>query len=157
VDCIIEVTKLEDGARRALIAAAKDDADGEALGFKLMPVELGKDDDGDPVTTLLVEEMDRPSPPIAKLPKTASAALDILANLIAGHGEPLPAGVDFPLHVHGCREEAWAAECETRRLSTSQRERDRRRAFNHAYEALLQAHRVAARDGWVWLSSEVQH
>jgi hypothetical protein len=157
VDCIIEVTKLEDGACRALIAAAKDDADGEALGFKLLPVELGEDDDGDPITTLLVEELDRPPQPSAKLPKNASAALGMLANLIAGQGEPLPARADFPLHVHGCREEAWASECESRRLSTSQRERDRRRAFNHAYEVLLQAHRVAARDGWVWLSSEAQH
>jgi hypothetical protein len=119
-------------------------------------VELGEDEDGDPVTTLLVEELAE-SPPIAALPKTAKAALDMLANLIAGHGDPLPPGADFPSGVQGCREDDWAVECETRRLSTSDRDRDRKRAFHCAYGTLLQARRVATRDGWVWLSSGVQH
>jgi hypothetical protein len=152
VDCIVEVTKLEDGSRRALIAAAKDDADGEEFGFKLVQEQLGRDEDNDLVTTLLVEELAEPSR-ITPLPKTSKTALEMLANLIAGHGAPLPAGGDFPPNVHGCREADWEAECETRRLSTSARERDRKRVFQNACATLLQAKRVAARAGWVWLSS----
>jgi KaiC/GvpD/RAD55 family RecA-like ATPase len=156
-DAIIEVTKDDDGTRRAVIAAAKDDPDGTVMGFKLNVVELGEDEDGDPITTLLVEELTEAPQPSATLPKAAKVALNMLENLIAGHGTSLPPGADFPQGVRGCREDVWAAECETRRLSKCERERDRRRAFERAYEALLQAHRVAARDGWVWLSSRVQH
>lgn len=149
-DVIIEVTKQADGTRLAVIKAAKDDADGAVMGFRLNLVELDNDEDGDPITTLEVEELATAPTPAAVLPKTAKLALDMLANLIASHGQPLPGG-DFPLHVRGCREDAWIAECETRRLSTSARERDRRRAFGKAFEDLLAARCVSAREGWVWL------
>jgi hypothetical protein len=151
VDCIIEVTKLDDGSRRALIAAAKDDADGAALGFKLGPVALGEDEDGDPITTLLVEELDSPTSANAALPKAARLALEMLANLIAGHGEPLPAGADFPLHVHGCRETAWLVEAEARHLSDAARETDRRKLAREVLTILRNARRIGWRGEWLWL------
>jgi hypothetical protein len=55
-DALIEVVKLEDGSRVATVIHTKDDADGMRWGFGLDVVELGVDDDGDPITTLLVKE-----------------------------------------------------------------------------------------------------
>ena len=61
-DALIEVTKLDDGSHVATVVHAKDDADGDRFGFKLERVELGTDDDGDPIATLVVNE-DREPPP----------------------------------------------------------------------------------------------
>jgi RecA-family ATPase len=55
-DCLVEVTKHEDGTRTARIVHAKDDVDGRSFGFQLEQMNLGIDDDGDPITTLLVAE-----------------------------------------------------------------------------------------------------
>ena len=56
-DALIEVLKLENSTRTATIIHAKDDVDGDRHAFELIPVELGTDDDGDPITTLIVREM----------------------------------------------------------------------------------------------------
>jgi archaellum biogenesis ATPase FlaH len=152
VDLILEVAKVEGGDRRASIAAAKDDADGLDLGFRLRQVDLGRDEDNDLITTLMVEELDTAPRRQPKLSPTERGARDALASLIAGHGSPLPAGSDFPLNVHGVQEEAWLAECETRRVSSAERERDRRRAIRQAFAALLEVGIIAARGGWVWLA-----
>src|SRR6185437_6783555 len=56
-DALIEVTKHEDGSRAAKVVHAKDDADGWQFGFRLEPVTLGEDEDGDTITTLIVEEI----------------------------------------------------------------------------------------------------
>lgn len=56
VDVELEVTRSEGGGRMLRVAKGRDDADGQEYGFMLKVVELGTDDDGDPVTTCLVEE-----------------------------------------------------------------------------------------------------
>ena len=55
-DALIEVAKLEDGSRTATVIHAKDDPDGMRWGFALDRVDLGEDDDGDAITTLIVNE-----------------------------------------------------------------------------------------------------
>ena len=59
-DALIEVVKLDDGTRTATVIHAKDDADGDRFGFTLERVELGRDDDDDPIATLIVEEKLQP-------------------------------------------------------------------------------------------------
>jgi AAA domain/Primase C terminal 2 (PriCT-2)/Bifunctional DNA primase/polymerase, N-terminal len=68
-DALIEVAKLEDGTRTAVVVHSKDDADGDRFAFGLEHVELGIDDDGDPITTLIVEEkLEVPAPPSTAAP-----------------------------------------------------------------------------------------
>jgi hypothetical protein len=55
-DALVEVQKLDDGSRLASVIHAKDDPDGMRWGFNLEPVELGKDEDDDPINTLIVNE-----------------------------------------------------------------------------------------------------
>ena len=57
IDTCILVERLENGAgNRATCEYAKDDPDGWAIDFRLEQVELGKDADGDPITTCVVRE-----------------------------------------------------------------------------------------------------
>ena len=48
----LEIIRHEDGQREILIDKMKDGRDGDRLGFKLQPVELGFDADGDPLESL---------------------------------------------------------------------------------------------------------
>jgi hypothetical protein len=56
-DVQMDVVKHEDGSRTATLAHAKDDADGAVLPFRLNVVDLGPDEDEDPITTLICEEI----------------------------------------------------------------------------------------------------
>jgi hypothetical protein len=153
VDAIVEVTKPEksNSDRVATIAAAKDDPDGADLGFRLVPVDLGQDGDGDPVTTLLVEELasaPRSAPRLTPLQRGVRGAV---TNLIAGHGIALPTTPGFPTGVRGVRETDVLKECEARHLSGAGTDRRRRQSYRDALGMLRDASIVGWRGDWVWL------
>lgn len=67
LDAAIEVTRI--GERREWsIAKSKDGSDGEARAFELKVVELGKHDDGEPVTSCVLVPDDTPPSARLKLP-----------------------------------------------------------------------------------------
>jgi hypothetical protein len=151
-DLVVEITKAPDGTRTATVTAAKDDPDGAAMGFNLRVVQLGIDADGEPITTCVAEEMDAPADTEPSLSASERKARDILADLIASEGVPLPIAPTFPSGLHGVPEQRWRDECEARRLSTADTRDSRSKAFRRAYSALLNMAVVATRDGTVWLA-----
>lgn len=78
VDAEIEVSRAEDGVRLARVTKGKDGADGDAFGFRLKQVELAeRDEDGDAITTCVVEECDAPADTGRKgRPQGAAAVMD---------------------------------------------------------------------------------
>jgi hypothetical protein len=91
------------------------------------------------------------------LSPTQRRAKEILIDLIASEGKPLPQGGAWPspvngLLVHGVAMERWQQECDARRLSNAQERKHRNEAFQRVSQALLNNWTVAARDDWVWLT-----
>jgi hypothetical protein len=87
------------------IRKERDGEDGQRFGFRLEVVEIGKDEDGDPVTSCVAVPADAPDGRTDGSGRTATSgrksdeeavALRTIANLIAEHGEPLPQGTGFP-------------------------------------------------------------
>lgn len=101
-DALIEVLKLDDGSRQATVVHAKDDPDGMRWGFKLEPVELGIDGDGDPITTLITIETDnKPPPPKAKddLSANQQIAMTALFAALAESAFEMPLGDGIRIKV----------------------------------------------------------
>ena len=123
------------------------------LGFAINAVRIGTDEDGEAITAPALTEQDGARTPGKRLlTSTQQTARDFLADTIARDGQPLPNGDDYPAGLRGVAEEAWRAECETRRLSTAETEESRYRAFRRAYSDLISKKLVAARSGIVWLA-----
>lgn len=59
-DAEIEITRDPSGARCALVDKLKDDADGSQMWFRLEVVEVGKDADGEPVTSCVTVDAQPP-------------------------------------------------------------------------------------------------
>jgi hypothetical protein len=81
------------GTRAVELSNAKDDPNGECLNFNLTVTELGLDDDGDPITTCLVEELPaaRITGKAAKRPRLSpeqKGDYDELVNLFAAPNSP---------------------------------------------------------------------
>ncbi|MFE8106929.1 AAA family ATPase [Sphingomonas melonis] len=94
----------ESGLRTVLCKKQKDAEDGWKLNFKLKVIELGEDEDGDPVTSCVVVPADaaEASKPAAKGPRlnaTQRQALNELQATLQAHRVGLPD--DFPIERRG--------------------------------------------------------
>jgi len=132
----------------ATVEKQKDGEDGQVFAFSLETIELGVDEDGDPITSCIMRHEDGPAKSAkGKLPPSAELALRALHDCIAEHGEIVPDMADN----HGIRVETWRDACEARSLTPTDTPDARRKAFKRAGESLELHGRVGVRNGWVWV------
>ena len=94
LDCAIEVSRADD-RREWRIAKAKDGDDGETHPFRLQVVEVGADDDGEPVTSCVVKPDDQKATFRRVLPPKSGnmrVIWDALGELLRQAGDARPAG-----------------------------------------------------------------
>jgi len=154
-DALVEVTKLDDGSRVATVVHAKDDPDGMRWGFTLEMVELGRDDDGDPITTLLVNEKAEPSATASKpwsLSNNEKIALRCLDATMQTN--PVMATVgDDSAERRVTREPDWRRTF-YREGMPGEEQHTRRVAFKRSVASLLAKGVIAARDDYVWRQAQ---
>lgn len=155
LDAAIEVTR--DGDRREWkIAKAKDGEDGQAHPFRLEPVEIDVDEDGDPVTSCVVVADDQPAAPRApKLTGATRIAWRAFLAAVEDDGT-IPDGAT--LEQMGGRalsrvvsEEAWRARAYAAGVSDGTDESAKRKAFRRARTQLMDFGMVATWNGLYWI------
>ncbi len=148
MDGAIEVTR--DGDRREWkVAKSKDGADGEAHPFRLEPVNLAPDDEGEAVTSCVVRRDDSPEDATrSRLPKGGNqkVVLDALGDLLRKSADRGKAGA--PPH-RPCIETEAAVEAIAPRLTVEPLRRKERARY--ALTGLVAAGVVTCREGWLWL------
>lgn len=128
----------------------KDGPDGAILGFELVPVTLGKDADGDDLTSCVVRPTaastfgDCRGPDLN--PQTR-LALTILRESILEHGEGPEPDDDVPENTKGVSRRLWRARCKERGLCKDGGEEAFKKAFSRARIALVEAGLIAISDG----------
>lgn len=171
---VIEVEKLETGERVAKLIHSKDDADGARWGFNLGVVELTNDEgealtdeDGDPVTTLIVRETSETPEPKARdsKPKVAPSeqiALNMFDRAMReGDGTLATVGPDNQERPV-LAEFLWRRRYYSEAPQDTKRKKDgseptqadiqdgKRQASVRAMKGLLAKDLIAVRDGFVW-------
>ena len=150
-DALIEVLKLDDGSRQAIVIHAKDDPDGMRWAFKLEPVELDIDGDGDPITTLLTVETDAPLAPTGtKTSDNDQIGLNTLQSAINAHALTANVGEDNA-QVTAVYETHWRA-CFYREGRPGETQDTKKHAFNRTVKSLLAKGRIGTRDELVWVT-----
>ena len=152
LDAAIEVTRMDD-RRDWRIAKAKDGNDGEAHPFRLVVVDIGQDDDGEPVTSCVVEPDSSPAEFRRVLPPKSGnqrIAWDVLGEMLrqTGDARPKEASDTLPLNRPAVTLEA-AVDRIRERLAC-----DPKRKTERAQQALtgLQTKGLIAVDrGFVWV------
>ncbi|HYU12574.1 MAG TPA: AAA family ATPase [Stellaceae bacterium] len=115
----------------------------EEIGFVLRSVELGRDGEGDPVTSCVVDLVDYVPPRKAKEPTgNAKIVFDVLMQVIATKGELLEWG------MRGVKEEVWRKAVEEGVFSEHRNARD---AWKKAHDRLVRDdHVIRGEGGYVW-------
>lgn len=130
----------------------KDGAEGEEIASRLELVEVGTDDDGDPITSMVVEPIEGYVAPVTetKLSNKLRIALEVLFRGINDYGETLPASFSLPAQTQGITVERWREML----ISAGEINPDAanpRSAFKNTIKDPLKVrNKIADKDGFVW-------
>jgi hypothetical protein len=156
VDAQISVMKDETGNIVLAVEHLKDGEIGVTITARLVQLEIGVDENGEPATSCLVEpvESQAETTPVAKKQKLTNAediAVRALHEAIDELGEIPPASNHIPARTRTVTEEQWKKYADRRGMSSSDLKRSRDRAFERARVGLLAKQRIAMWNPYIWL------
>lgn len=143
----------------ATVEWMKDGPEGDQIVSKLELVEIGTDEDGDPVTSCVVIPVEgvaaatrAPKPP--RMPKAAQTALRALREALHEAGEPAPTSNHVPAGVTVTSLDRWRDYAYRMGISAADATpRAKQLAFKRASEHLVGANTVNVWDPYVWITS----
>jgi hypothetical protein len=130
----------------------KDNPDGERIISRLRSVTVGTDDDGDPITSCIVEpaEQEASAPTGRKLSDRQKNAIDALCSVISTDGAALQAAFNLPDSIRAVPTDRWREELFSRGVLETDA-KNPRADFKRLKEALQARSVIAEREGSVWL------
>ena len=148
VDMMVQIA-VDGDIRTATITMINDGVEGVLTQFKLKPITLGQDEDGDDITTAIVsddrldteKEMSR-----ARLNKSQRRAMELLERCVIEEGKPAPTS-EYPRGVLVVPMELWQTACFKGGLSPARTKGSADKAFRRAVRDLVAMHRIGIWDG----------
>jgi hypothetical protein len=157
-DMIMKIT--QDGeVREVETEKVKDGQKGRVLTYRLKVVDLGADEDGDQITSCIVDVMSKPKAKRQRPPANSQAekALTELEELVIdGKGEPADGYPRAPLGVLLVRKSDWRDACLARQLTVEGDSGSEQKAFKRAQQALERAGWVSGHGDFVWIMNDGQ-
>jgi hypothetical protein len=139
----------------ATVEHMKEGPPGAVIVSGLEEVDLGLDDDGDPITSLVVVPIERGASMSAKLltkpSKAAQIAARALTEALLECGVLAPASSEIPVGTKVVTFDQWRGEAYRRGISGSDEPRARQLAFARASEFLIRTQQVGVWGKHVWL------
>jgi hypothetical protein len=151
VDTALIVSGTE-GIRTMTLDKQKDGEIGATFAFKLLPVALGSDDDGEPVTSCVIEPTTA-APSRAKkkpLPPEALKCADYLKDKLADHGAFVTA-TGIPHGTRAVKLDLWRDYLKQRGLYTG--DAAGRKLFERMKNRLIAENLIAMDGEYVWIVS----
>jgi hypothetical protein len=151
--------KREDGLVTAVVEWMKDGPEGYANASRLEIVEIGEDEDGDAVTTCVIQPSDAPvSREIKKdkpkpLPALSKIALATLSDCVLAGGKIPTTNQHIPSNTRCVTIAVWKAAVEGRVVADGKAD-SQRRAFSRATDVLVERGYIAIWQNLVWLTSK---
>jgi len=147
-DTEIELTR--DGV--TIIAETKKQRDmptGAIFAYMLKGVLIGHDEDGDAVTTAVVEPTEAPAKRAPRLKGQALIAMQAFGDALAAHGA-IKHGGDFPPNRQCVSLDHWREACDRHSLTDGGSDSAARTAFGRAWKALQEKQIIRVIDGFAW-------
>jgi hypothetical protein len=154
LDAEIGITRNEAKEITAEVLRMKDGEEGDIILSKLEPVDLGDDDDGDPISACVIVPIEGATEPAKGKPKKlaggATKALRALHEIIDDKGIIPPADPYIPANTKAVTKDQWKEHAIKRGLSPDGGDRAKRLAFQRAFTDLQDASRIGVSDPYVW-------
>lgn len=121
----------------------------EALHFKLRSVVLGEDEDGEPVTSAVVDVAEPPKPSRKPLRGKNEVAMQALYDALREHGKT-KIGNAWPANRKVVTVDHWREACDVHGLTSGKSDSAARTAFKRAKDKLMEIDEVREFGGYVW-------
>lgn len=121
----------------------------EPLHFNLRSVTLGMDEDGDPVTSAVVDVAEPPKPKRKPLSGKNEVAMQALYDALRDHGET-HTGNQYPSSRKMVHVDKWRDACLSKGLTDGVSDSSARVAFKRAKDKLMDMNEVRQQDEYVW-------
>ena len=121
----------------------------DKLHFTLRTVALGVDEDGDPVTSAVVEAADKPLPNLKPLTGKSQVAMTALTEALREYGRT-GVGGDYPAGRSVVALDHWRDACAAHGLTTGSSDSAARTAFKRAKDKLMDLDEVREFGDHVW-------
>jgi AAA domain len=144
----------------ATVEFMKDGPQGDEFASRLEVVEVGIDTDGDRITSCVivpVEELAPQKEKPKKLPAAAAKALNALHEIIDDAGTIPPHDPYIPPATRVVKIEEFRAHAYKRGLCSSNEPDTKKHAFRRAFDSLVENHRVAVSEPYVWPCEPDRH
>jgi hypothetical protein len=156
-DAQLAVKKDGGGNHFVTVEFMKDGTDGDEIAFQLPQVEVGIDEDGEPITSCVVAESDATKAKSTKkgrsLAKGAQIALTALQEAVLEAGETAPASNHIPAQVRIVTKKMWKEYACARGVAGEDTTEDaKRKAFNRAFITLVAEKVVGTWQDQCWLA-----
>jgi hypothetical protein len=157
VDVQVAVERDAAGNIMARVEAMKDGEAGAVIASRLEQVEVGRDTDGDPLTSCVIvpvegEAADAAARKPVRMSKAAQIALRALNEAIDECGEPTPASNYIPAGARVTTLARWRDYAYRRGISASDEPRASQQAFKRASEHLIASDSVKVWGENVWVA-----
>ena len=138
------------------VTKQRDYPSGDTFTFKLDPVEIDTDEDGDPITScvLLPTDKDATNSQRTKVSGQAKVALDLLHRAIADAGQIPPASNHIPGQIRVVPLTLWREYCHEGLIGDRDNRDTIRRAFNRTSKKLQELGVISTWQDWVWLAGQ---
>jgi hypothetical protein len=137
----------------ALVEFMKDGPQGDEIVSSLEQVTVGTDDDGDAITSCVIQPADvSASKAKEKITGPAAIALRILKDTIADAGELPPANSHIPPNTRTIAEKTWRANCYAGMSTDETTQTTRQKAFVRASNRLQERNLIGKLGDHVWLA-----
>lgn len=155
VDAQLAVKRDGSGNFAVKVEWMKDGPEGDTIYSRLEALQVGTDEDGEPITSCVVMPVDSsltisPTKKSPRLPKAAQIALRALAEAVSKQGIVPPASNNIPADVRVVTTEQWRQYAYRMGISTSPEDRAKQQAFKRASEQ-LNGEYVGFWDNQVWV------
>jgi hypothetical protein len=126
----------------------KDGAEGDRVVSRLEQIEVGEDEDGEPITSCVAMPTD--AGVIRPLPQSAKLALDALNEAMTESGEVV-SGASIPPQTRTVPVVRWREICEAKMIANSEKADSKYKAFVRASKHLQQAGIIGVWNDRVWV------
>jgi hypothetical protein len=151
----VQLAVKRDTEKRILVTVElmKDGAEGAVIASRLEEVDLGLDDNDEPMSSCIVEAApgDTPASTSLRPPKLSPAnkiALDQLQKAITEVGETPPPSNHIPENTRAVSQNTWRRYCYAGQVSSSDSCDAKRQAFHRAASAILAANAAKQWEDW---------
>ena len=154
VDAEIELRKPETGGPRlARMAKQRDGEEGQEYAFQLEVVDLGEDEDGDPITSCVCVPVQRAESPAGRRRQVTGSAAILLAAIresIEDAGSIPPGSNHIPSETRCVNIDLARRYAYRRGITDTDNAEAKKKAFSRALKRLQNENMVAQWGEWIW-------